>query len=91
MDLYIYYKVRDADVASLQGAVRVMQAGLLASHGVPGQLKRRPDSKEGMQTWMEVYAAVPAGFTEALDAAVQQAGLAALTSGPRHTEVFTDV
>lgn len=91
MDLYIYYKVRDADAASVQGPVRALQAGLLASHGVPGQLKRRPDSKDGMQTWMEVYPAVPAGFTEALDAAVQQAGLAALTSGPRHTEVFMDV
>jgi len=91
MDLYIYYKVRDADAASLQGAVRAMQTGLMSVHRVPGQLKRRPDSKDGMQTWMEVYPAVPAGFTEALDAAVEQAGLAALISGPRHIEVFKDV
>ena len=91
MDLYIYYKVRDADAASLHAAVRAMQAGLLASQQVPGQLKRRPDSKEGVQTWMEIYPAVPAAFTAALDAAVQQAGLAALIEGSRHTEVFTDV
>jgi len=91
MDLYIYYQVKDADAASLLAAVVPMQAALCARHGVACQLKRRPEARDGKQTWMEVYAATPAGFSAALDAAVEQAGLAAWTAGPRHTEVFTDL
>jgi hypothetical protein len=91
MDLYIYYKVKDADAASLQAAIVPMQATLAQRHGVAGQLKRRQDGKDGVQTWMEVYPSAPEGFTAALDAAVHQAGLFAWTSGLRHTEVFLDV
>jgi hypothetical protein len=91
MDLYIYYQVKDADAAPLQAAVVSMQAELAARHGVTGQLKRRPKAKDGLQTWMEVYAATPAGFAATLDGAVEQAGLSAWISGARHTEVFTDV
>jgi len=91
MDLYIYYKVRDADAAALQAGVLAMQATLARDHGLGGQLKRRPETKDGMQTWMEVYPSVPEDFAAALEEAVRQAGLAALTAGPRHTEVFTDL
>jgi hypothetical protein len=89
-DLYIYYQVREADTASLHGAVTAMQAGLASACGAPPQQKRRPQAKDGLQTWMEVYPAVPDGFEAALAAAVQQSGLLPLTAGPRHTEVFTD-
>ncbi|GJI90994.1 MULTISPECIES: DUF4936 family protein [Duganella] len=91
MDLYIYYQVKDADAAPLQAAVVSMQAELAAQHGVTGQLKRRPEAKDGMQTWMEVYAATPDGFAAALGAAAEQAGLSAWIAGARHTEVFTDL
>ena len=91
MDLYIYYQVKDADTAPLQAAVAAMQAALTERHGVAGQLKRRPQAKDGLQTWMEVYTATPDGFAAELDRAVGQAGLAAWTTGPRHTEVFTDL
>jgi hypothetical protein len=91
MDLYIYYKVKDADAASLQPAVAAMQAALVQQHGVQGQLKHRPGSKDGLQTWMEVYPATPAGFSGALDHAVIQFGLLAWIAGLRHTEQFTDV
>jgi hypothetical protein len=91
MDLYIYYQVKDADAAPLQAAVVSMQAKLAAQHGVTGQLKRRPEAKDGMQTWMEVYAATPDGFAVALGAAAEQAGLSAWIAGTRHTEVFTDL
>lgn len=90
-DLYIYYQVREADTAALHGAVAAMQAGLASACGVSPQLKRRPQAQEGLQTWMEVYPAVPDGFEAALSAAVQQSGLQPLTAGPRHTEVFTDL
>jgi hypothetical protein len=91
MDLYIYYKVKDSDAASLLAAVAPMQANLARHHGVTGQLKRRPHTKEDMQTWMEVYPSVPEGFAAALHDAVAQAGVDQFTTGLRHTEVFMDV
>nr|WP_315393319.1 DUF4936 family protein [uncultured Duganella sp.] len=91
MDLYIYYQVKDADTASLQAAVVPMQAELARRHAVACQLKRRPEASDGLQTWMEVYAGVPAGFAAGLAEAVERAGLAKWTHGARHTEVFTDL
>jgi hypothetical protein len=91
MDLYVYYKVQAAQAGSLQQAVIAMQAALSAAHGVAAQLKRRPPAPDGVQTWMEVYPAVAAGFAAALDAAATQAGLAQLIAGPRHLESFEDL
>lgn len=90
-DLYIYYQVRDADAAILSARVRAMQARLLAERGVAGQLKRRPEAKDGLQTWMEIYPAAADGFDAALVAAVREAALSELISGNRHTEIFTDL
>lgn len=90
-DLYIYYQVREQDAAALLPRLSAMQARLSTLCGVHGQLKRRPESRDGVQTWMEVYPATGAGFAAALTAAVEQADVAALTAGPRHTEVFMDV
>ena len=90
-DLFIYYRVSDEHAARLAPRVFAMQAQLAAAHGVAGQLKRRPGSSGGKQTWMEIYPATGAGFDTALAAAVQQAALSELTDGERHTEVFTDL
>lgn len=90
-DLYIYYQVRDAHAAALEPRVRAMQASIAARHGVAGQLKRRPEARDGLQTWMEIYPASGAGFDAALDSAVRDAALSELIEGQRHTEVFTDL
>ncbi len=90
-DLFIYYRVRDEHAALLAPRVLSMQAGLANVHAVVGQLKRRPGSADGRQTWMEVYPATPPGFDTALAAAVQQAALSDFIDGARHTEVFTDL
>ncbi|MES2116369.1 MAG: DUF4936 family protein [Pseudomonadota bacterium] len=90
-DLYIYYQVREADAPALLQRVSAMQAALARQHGIGGQLKRRPEAKQGLQTWMEVYPSTGDEFAAALAAAVEQAGVPALTSGPRHVEVFMDV
>ena len=90
-DLYVYYKVRLDNTARLELLVRAMQSRLAAQHGVAVQVKRRPEAKDGMQTWMEVYPAVDNDFTAALAQAVRAAGLADLIEGPRHTEMFTDL
>ncbi|WBS00060.1 DUF4936 family protein [Pseudoduganella sp. SL102] len=91
MDLYVYYRVATGDAEALLPRVRALQAQLAAAHGVAPQLKRRPDSPDGVQTWMEVYPATTPGFTAALTQAVAAAGLDTLIAGPRHTELFMDI
>ena len=90
MDLYIYYRVPSAAATELRQRVQAMQAQLAAGSGVVAALKKRPVEKDGMQTWMEVYPAVPDGFENLLEQAVAHAGLAALIDGERHTEHFLD-
>ena len=90
-DLYIYYRVRDDHAATLAPRVRAMQTALSGRHGVAGQLKRRPASAAGVQTWMEIYPAAPDQFEAALEAAAASAGLLDLTDGARHTEIFMDL
>jgi len=88
IDLYVYYKVRDEDAARLEPLVRKLQAGLAASGA---QLKRRPGSKDGAQTWMEVYPGVTDAFPASLDAAARDAGFDGLIAGPRLAEVFVEL
>jgi hypothetical protein len=90
-DLYIYYKVRDGHADELELRLRMMQAELGLATGVYGELKRRPEAKDGMQTWMECYLATGTGFDAALSAAERDAALSELIVGERHTEVFVDV
>lgn len=90
-DLYVYYKVRVEQADALAPLVRAMQARLARSHGVAGQLKRRPEAKDGMQTWMEVYLATAPAFAAALSFAANEAGLSGLIAGERRTEIFTDL
>jgi hypothetical protein len=91
IDLYVYYKVREQDAAALAPRVRALQAALANLHGIAGQLKRRPEARDGLQTWMEIYTGVDASFAGVLDAAARGADLAALTDGPRRTEIFMDL
>jgi hypothetical protein len=90
-DLYVYYKVRAADAAALAPRVRALQARVAAELSVAGQLKRRPETRDGRQTWMEVYPATPAGFAERLGAMAAAAGLLDAIDGPRHLETFVDL
>ncbi|MBA4094959.1 MAG: DUF4936 domain-containing protein, partial [Candidatus Accumulibacter sp.] len=46
---------------------------------------------DGLQTWMEVYPCVPAGFDAVLARAVDEAGFESLLAGPRRVEVFTEL
>lgn len=91
MDLYIYYRVAATDADHLRGRVIAMQDALVRSHGVKAAIKRRPEIHGGMQTWMEIYSAVPPGFDAALEQAVADAELRSLTGGERHVERFVDI
>ncbi|MDB5745316.1 MAG: hypothetical protein JWP72_164 [Massilia sp.] len=88
IDLYVYYKVRIEDAARLEPLVRSLQARV----GPGGaRLMRRPGSRDGLQTWMEVYPDVPESFAAGLEAAALDAGLDALIAGPRRAEVFVEL
>jgi hypothetical protein len=91
LDLYVYYKVREANAARLQPLVRAMQGALAAQCGLSVQLKRRPEAPDGLQTWMEVYPGADDSFPATLAAAVRMAGFDGLIEGPRRAEVFTDL
>jgi len=88
IDLYVYYKVRDEHAERLASLVCAFQARMIQ----PGaaRLLRRPGSKDGLQTWMEVYPDVPDRFAETLETAAAAAGFAGLIEGPRRVEVFVE-
>ncbi len=90
-DLYIYYRVRDGLADQFAPRVQAMQLDVAARTGIEGQLKRRLQSKDGMQTWMEVYLATTPGFDAILADAVDSAGLSGSIDGERHTEAFMDI
>lgn len=91
VDLYVYYKVRSEDAARLAPLVHAMARRLEQDAGVSAQLKRRPEDKDGLQTWMEVYPGVTNAFDAVLAQAVLDAGIDALLAGPRRLEIFTDL
>lgn len=91
VDLYIYYTVRDEHADLLAPRIRAMQAELAARHAIGTRLMRRPETRDGKQTWMEVYAATADGFPAALELALNDADVGSLIDGQRHIEVFTDI
>jgi hypothetical protein len=68
-----------------------MQAKLAAASGVAPQLKRRPERKDGLQTWMEIYPVVGEGFAEQAGRCRRRGGLLALTAARAAPEVFMDL
>jgi len=91
MDLYIYYRVRSENTAALHARIKSMQECLALEYAIVTGLKRRPEEKDGEQTWMEIYHAIPAGFETALESATICQELHALINGQRNTEYFLDV
>lgn len=88
-DLFVYYRVRNDAAMQLQPRVADMQAGLAHRFGVRTALKRRPEEKDGLQTWMEIYMAVPEDFLPVLQQAADSAALP--IEGERHIEIFVDL
>lgn len=91
LDLYVYYRVRDDDASALLARVTALQQSLARECGIVTGLKRRPESRDGRQTWMEVYLSVPPGFEAKLEQALSSQGLSSLIDGARHTEHFVDI
>lgn len=88
-DLFVYYRVRGELAAGLRPQIAALQSSLARRFGIRASVKRRPEEKDGMQTWMEVYEAVPEDFLPALQRAAVEAGLP--IEGERHHEIFEDL
>lgn len=88
IDLYVYYKVREEHAERLAGLVCAFQARMIQAGAA--RLLRRPESKDGVQTWMEVYPDVPEQFAVQLEEAAAGAGFDGLIEGPRRVEVFVE-
>lgn len=91
MDLYIYYQVRTTNAESFRAKALAMQHNLARYWKIATALKRRPEEKDGMQTWMEVYLDVAEDFEVQLNQAVEANELLSWIDGKRHTEQFLDV
>ena len=89
IDIYVYYRVRSELAALMLPHVRGMQASLRAAYGVQTLLKRRPEEKDGAQTWLEVYPSVTEEFLGNLEQAAIDAHLP--IDGGRHIEIFVDL
>ena len=90
-DLFIYYQVPAEHAFKMQKKVMAMQAALHERWPVAVTLKRRPELKDGCETWMEIYGQIPEDFPTALESAVRDAALLTLTEGGRHIETFIDI
>ena len=75
----------------MTAAVQQMQAQLCnACPGLQARLLRRPDLREGLQTWMEAYRLPAQANAVAMAAAIERAAesVQAHLSGARHVEHF---
>lgn len=94
--LFIYWRVARADVASAQAAARQLQNDLRTAHaGLRTELFRRGGEGLAETTFMETYALVAPGAGSGISAALQQeiveAGQRALQPwlrSARHVEAF---
>ncbi|HTD04474.1 DUF4936 family protein [Undibacterium sp.] len=91
MDCYIYYRCASRHQLQVAEQAGELQQRLSHQTGVAVELKRRPETENDMQTWMEVYRKIPEDFAVQMEAALQQTSLRSLIDGQRHVEYFMDV
>jgi hypothetical protein len=91
-ELFVYYRVAEADLGAAAHAVGAFQAALRGRHpALQAKLLRRPELTEGRATLMEVYAQAGADGVDAdLQADIERHAqvLQPWLQGPRRVEVF---
>lgn len=90
-ELFIYYRVRNADARAARNAVVAMHDALRSSRpGLRARLLIRRE--DGTQTWMETYStsAESTGIDTAFEATIEghAKDLAPFIDGTRHVEAF---
>ena len=92
-ELFVWYRVGEAQAAGAEAAVLSMQQALTAEHrGLVAGLLIRRDEPAGVQTWMETYACPgnPGGIDAEVERSIEARArsLAGTTDGTRHVEAF---
>jgi len=93
-ELYVYYRVAQADVQAALQMVLAFQQRLREQHpGLHARVLRRPGVRSDGVTLMETYAfddGIKTGIDSGLQARIEQAAaaLTPLLNGPRQTEAF---
>ena len=88
MDIYLYYTIRETDAAVAQARVVALQQRLGNAYEITTALRRRPETRDGLQTWMEIYRDVPASFDRVIAQAAAEEGVTELAGNGRHVEYF---
>lgn len=91
MDIYLYYTVREVDAALTRTRVAALQHRLGNAYDIKPTVRRRPEQRDGLQTWMEIYPDVPTGFDSVIEQAADEEGLTELATNGRHVEVFIEL
>lgn len=89
--LYVYFRVSEAQADQAQPQWHRWMETVAEATGIGGTLMRRPETRAGMQTWMEAYADVPPAFDATLAGLWQQSGLQQWITGERQVEHFIDL
>ncbi|WP_454721145.1 MULTISPECIES: DUF4936 family protein [Cupriavidus] len=89
--LYVYFRVPETLAEEALPHWHRWMETVAEAGGIGGTLLRRPETRNGMQTWMEAYADVPPAFDLLLDGLWLQSGLQRFVSGERQAERFVDL
>jgi hypothetical protein len=93
-ELFIYFRAQVQDDAAVKAAVLQMQDQFRCVWpGLTARLLQRPETHDGLRTWMEVYAMQGgAGVSLSQQSAIESAAQSAVpwVVGKRHVEVFVD-
>lgn len=90
MHCYVYFKSLVKHEEQVQSCFAKLSQSI-ANMGFSVQFQRRPETKDGLQTWMEIYSNVPDHFDQMIAAVVSESGLQAFVVGARHHEYFIEV
>ena len=88
LDRFVFYRWRASQESAYLAQARTRLAQLHQSSGIEGLLRRRPEAKEGLHTWMESFIDLPAAQEAAVSAHLADPRSASFIEGERHTERF---
>lgn len=90
MHCYVYFKAAAEDEQHIRQCFARLRLSL-EKIGFNVRFQRRPEVKDGLQTWMEVYENVPDHFEELIAAVVAESGLNEYIVGARYYERFLEI
>ncbi|MBP0622710.1 DUF4936 family protein [Cupriavidus consociatus] len=89
--LFVYFRVPEAVAAEALPLWHRWMETVAEATGIGGTLMRRPETRAGVQTWMESYADIPPAFDVTLAGLWRQSGLDQWVDGERQAEHFIDL